>query len=71
MQIFIRHDKTLTLDVEQDSDVQIIRDKIFDKLGFTKEDYYMVCAGKLIGKGKISDYHIVKDSVIHVNLRLR
>jgi hypothetical protein len=70
MQIFIKHNHTYTLDVEKETTIDEVKEKIQDKLGLTPNSYFMVCSGKLINNGKIGDYHIYKDSTIHINIRL-
>ncbi len=70
MQIFIKHNRTYTLEVEKETTIDELKQKIKDKLGLIPKSYFMVCSGKLIGSGNISDYKIEKDSTIYINLRL-
>jgi hypothetical protein len=69
MQIFLKNDRTYTLEVEKETTIDELKKKIKDKLGINHNSYFMVCSGKLIGNGKIGDYHIYTDSTIHINIR--
>ena len=70
MQIFIKNDKTIVAEIDQDASTQDLKEIISMKFGYPHNIYYMSCNGKLIGKGKISEYKITKDSTIHISLRL-
>ncbi len=70
MQIFIKNDKTIVADIDQDASTDDLREIILMKFGYPSNTYYMSCNGKIIGKGKISEYRITKDSTIFVSLRL-
>ena len=70
MQIFIKNDRTIVVDIDQDASTDDLREIILMKFGYPSNTYYMTYSGKIIGKGKISEYRITKDSTVFVSLRL-
>lgn len=71
MQIFVKHDRTHTFEVNLDMTIKELKNKIQDKFGLPPEDYFLNFAGKGLYSGKLGDYLITKESTIIINLRMR
>ncbi len=70
MQIFIKHNKTLTYNVEPEMFVKDLHKLIGTREHISQEYFFLVHNGKIIESGKLSDYKVEKDSTIHVNIRM-
>jgi hypothetical protein len=69
MQIFIKHNKTHTYNVDPNTLVKDLRKLISTQEKILPEYFFLVHNGKIIESGNISDYKVEKDSTIHVNIR--
>ena len=74
MQIFVQSldGKTHTVDVDPRELVEDLRAKIYNKEGIPTDHQCLIYKGKRLEDGKtLEDYHILKESFLHLILRLR
>lgn len=69
MQLFIKLDKTFVLDMEENSTVEDLHNKIYEKTGIPQKFYFLTGNAKPLSTGQLSDYKLNHGSTIYISLR--
>mmetsp|Transcript_11169 Transcript_11169/g.29757 ORF Transcript_11169/g.29757 Transcript_11169/m.29757 type:complete len:167 (+) Transcript_11169:59-559(+) len=71
MQIFIKLERTITLEVEAADPVESVRRKIGDRLSIPADCFSLQYAGKSLEDGRLlSDYHVQNHATLFSRLRI-
>ena len=72
MQIFLRYDRSLTLDVHPADSVAGVKDAIASKTGLPADDVRLICAGKLLQDARtLAEHGVANHATVHLVLGLR
>jgi hypothetical protein len=74
MQIFVctPDGRTITCDVQMSDTIELLQEKIFNKLQIIPDDQRLSFGGKeLVSGNKLDDYNIQQESTIFLSLRLK
>ena len=70
MQIIVKMDRSITLDVECSDTIRDVKAKILQKEGIPSHFYYLTFAGKLLEDARtVSDYNILENSTLWLTFR--
>lgn len=71
MQIFIKANKTMILDIDENMNISHILYRLEDQINIPYNKMYLVYCGKVLKQNKnISDYHIKEHGTIYLNFRI-
>ena len=69
-QIFLRHNKTHTMMVTNETTIKDVQKYILDRLKIPAEHYYLSSGNKVLdGKNTLEDYSITAEKTIHIVIR--
>lgn len=70
MQIFIKLNRLRVIEVNPKDSIEDLHEHIMDKEGLPKKVYYLTHRGKVLSEGTLEENNIVRESTIHINIRL-
>jgi hypothetical protein len=72
MQLFLKLNSTYVIDIDENATVGDLHEKILDKTGIPKKNYFLTSNGKYIENikdAKLSNYKMENSTTVHMSLR--
>lgn len=72
VQLFIKHDKTYVIQINFFDSIKTLKELVTNKVGIPSELFNLIYGWHYLkDDNNISDYHISKDSMIYLNVKIK